>query len=83
MKSKHQEIADAWVECKNAWTERDEAVESLAVVTAERDALAEQLAALQKRVADAPECDIKYPAVTMLMRVADGYYALVRLEDGE
>ena len=45
MKSKHQEIADAWVECRNAWTERDEAVKSLAAVTAERDAYLETIRA--------------------------------------
>lgn len=79
MKSKHQEIADAWVECRNAWTERDEAVEQLAAITAERDALASKLAALEKRIAEAPR---KWTSTDV--ECCNGYYtALVRLEDGE
>ena len=73
-KTKHEEIADAWVGCNKAWQERD--------------ALAAELAALKKRITDAPKShtfQTGYGFVALPARgvEANGTYALLRLEDGE
>ena len=50
-------------------------------VTAERDALAAELAALKKRVADAPRRRFRADSIEAPQRMV--WFALVRLEDGE